>query len=309
MPSIQITDTTELVFDDGKVVRAASAIARLGQGWLVAQDDATIAAWWRGDSITGVRVFPAVDGHDSFREADGTKHLKPDLESACPVAAAGEQAVLLLGSGSLPARMRAALVWPGGNGDCAVETAELDELYARLATALEIDQDHMNMEGACVVGDRLRWFQRGNGAKGVASAAVDVDLEALLAAIQGRGAVPDVGLGAVERYDLGDANGVPLAITDAVVLPDGRILVSAAAEDAPDAVADGPIVAAALGVLDGAEVVTVLELPTAADGSAWKVEGVAVQDQRGDRLEVLAVVDQDDPDRPALALTLDVRLD
>lgn len=309
MPSIRIADTTELVFDDATPVRAASAVARLGQGWLIAQDDATLAAWWRGHSITPIRLFPPVEGHDRFREADGTKHLKPDVESACPVTAAGQEAVLLLGSGSLPARMRAALVLARGDGDCRVETAALDDVYVRLAAALEIDQDDMNMEGACVVGDSLRWFQRGNGAKGVASAAVDVDLQALLAVIQGRGAAQDVALGAVERYDLGDANGVPLAITDAVVLPDGRILVSAAAEDAPDAVADGPIVAAALAVLDAADVVAVVDLPPAPDGSAWKVEGLAVQDQHADGLEVLAVVDQDEPDRPAVALTLDVRLD
>ena len=309
MPSIRITDTTELVFDDGTAVRAASAISRLGDGWLVAQDDVTLAAWWRGDSISAIRVFAPVEGHDTFSEAAGTKDLKPDVESACPLTVADQECVLLLGSGSSPARMRAALVRPGDGDDCAVTVVALDALYERLAGALGIDQSDMNMEGACIVDGRLRWFQRGNGAKGVASASIDVDLGALIAAIQGEHDPGDVGLGEVARYDLGDADGVPLAITDAVLLPDGRILVSAAAEDAPDAVADGPIVGAALAVLDGPEVTAVIALPPAPDGSAWKVEGVALRRAEGSRFEVLAVVDQDDPEAPALALTLDVRLD
>ncbi len=310
MPSLHITDVTELIFDrGGPSVRAASALVRLGDGWLIAQDDGTFGAWWRQGKLTPVRLFPPVEGNDAFSEGDGTKHLKPDLEAACPVSADGEDAALLLGSGSLPARMRAALVFPGDSDECSVVTADLDPLYERLAAAFGIEQDDMNMEGACVLGDTLRWFQRGNGAKGVASYGIDVDLAALLEAVQGRRDPAEVALGRVDRYDLGEANGVPLAITDATLLPDGRILVSAAAEDAPDAVADGDIVGAALAVLDGTDVVTTIPFPPAPDGSAWKVEGVAVRSVSHERLEVLAVVDQDDPGQPALALTVDLQLD
>lgn len=308
MPSIRVTDTTELVFDDGSHVRAASALVRLGDGWLIAQDDTTHGAWWRGDSIVPVRLFPPVAGHDSFSEDEGTKNLKPDLEAACPVTVAGEDLALLLGSGSLPERMRAARVSLDGAEACTVVVADLDALYSRIAAALGIDQADMNMEGACVVGPMLRWFQRGSGAKGVASAGVDVDLAALVEAVRRERDPAEVEITAVTGYDLGDAGGVALAITDATLLPDGRILVSAAAEDAPDAVADGPIVGAALAVLDDADVVTVVPMPDADDGSAWKVEGVAVESVEGDRLEVLVVVDQDDPGAPALALRLDVDL-
>lgn len=307
MGTVTVTDTIELVFDDGTPVRAASAIARLADGWFVAQDDVTLGAWWRGSSITPVRLFAPVDGADRFSEAAGTKHLKPDLEAACPVPLDDGEVVLLLGSGSLPARMRAALVSADG-GECSVVTGSLDALYERLSRAFGIAADDVNMEGACVVGQALRWFLRGNGAKGVASGAVDVDLGALIEAVRGRGDPGAIGLGNVDRYDLGKAKGVPLAVTDAAALPDGRIVVSAAAEDAPDAVADGPIVGAALAVLDGADVVAVMPLRSAPDGSAWKVEGIALRDVTDDGFTALAVVDQDDPDRPAIALNLEVRL-
>jgi hypothetical protein len=42
-------------------------------------------------------------------------------------------------------------------------------------------------------------------------------------------------------YDLGTADGVALAVTDALALPDGTVLVSAAAEDTPDPYEDGPV--------------------------------------------------------------------
>src|SRR5919107_1065236 len=100
----------ELRLDDGRPVTAASGIAPLGDGWLVAQDDATHAAWRRPGGVTPVRVLPPVEGHDRFAEAAGTKHLKPDLEVACPVEVDGAPAVLALRSGASPRRMRGVLV-------------------------------------------------------------------------------------------------------------------------------------------------------------------------------------------------------
>ena len=106
----EVGEVRELVFADGAPVQAASAVARLGEGWIVVQDDATSAAYWSGDTIRRVRVFPAVEGHETFSEGAGTKHLKPDLEAACGVEVDGRPAVLLLGSGSAVMRMRAAVV-------------------------------------------------------------------------------------------------------------------------------------------------------------------------------------------------------
>jgi len=227
-----------------------------------------------------------VEGLEVFSSVAGTKHLKPDFEAALPVPSSG--GVLLLGSGSTAARTRVALVTP----DEAV-VVDLPALYAAVAARLELPADRLNLEGACLAGDRMRWFQRGNLTAGIPSASVDVDLAALLRAI-GAGPSGPIELSRVRRYELGLVRGVALAITDAVSLPDGRVLVSAAAEDTPNAVDDGPVVGAALALLDDDTVVAVAALP-AVDGVVPKVEGLAVRGTTPDGVRLLAVVDVDDP--------------
>ncbi len=175
---VELVGSGLLRFADGTPVRAASAIAAYGEGWLIGQDDATHACWWRDGVGTPVRVVPAVEGHEVFSEAAGTKEHKPDLEAAVAV----DGGVLLLGSGSTPARMRAALV----RQDADPLVGDLSDLYARVAAALEVAPDTLNLEGACQVGGRLRWFQRGLPAAGVPTASVDVDLVAVLEALTGR---------------------------------------------------------------------------------------------------------------------------
>ena len=299
---VTIEGAAALWFGAGDPVRAASAIARFGDGWLVAQDDATHAAWVRPAGIRRVRVLEPVDGHDTFSSAAGTKHLKPDFEAAVDV----PSGVLLLGSGSTAARMRAALVTPTAPG----AVADLTPVYRRVAQALGLRPEQLNLEGACRLGDQLRWFQRGNAAAGVPSAGVDVDLPALLATVAGqssadRASADRVVVGGVRRYDLGTIGGVALAITDAVALPDGRVLVSAAAEDTPNAVDDGPVVGAALALLDDERVLAVAALPNGADGP-YKVEGLAVRSANAGRISLIAVVDADDP--LAASSRLDLRV-
>ncbi|MFI7547826.1 DUF6910 family protein [Actinoplanes sp. NPDC049599] len=284
---VEVESDTPLWFGPGSPVRAASAIAAFGDGWLVAQDDATHAAWLRPDGVTAVRVLDPVGGHDTFSSAAGTKHLKPDFEAAVTV----DDGVLLLGSGSTAARMRAALVTAPGT----VRIVDLTPVYHRIAAALGLPVDRLNLEGAARIGDRLRWFQRGNSAAGVPSAAVDVNLSALLAA-----AAPEVG--SARRYDLGAVRGVALAVTDAVALPDGRMLVSAAAEDTPNAVDDGPVVGAALALLDDDRVLAVAAVP----GGPHKIEGLAVRRVGPAGVSLIAVVDADDPD--AASGRLDLRV-
>ncbi|MEV6305311.1 hypothetical protein AB0M02_38265 [Actinoplanes sp. NPDC051861] len=290
---VEVESTSALIFDDGTPVRAASAIAPFGDGWLIAQDDATHAAWVRPDATVPLRVVDPVDGLEIFSSAAGTKHLKPDFEAACAV----EAGVLLLGSGSSPARMRASLV--AADGSYAV--ADLSTLYREVAAALGLRPDQLNLEGACRVGDRLRWFQRANLAAGAANASVDVDLGALLTVFSGAGS-EQINITDVRVYDLGLVDDVALAVTDAVTLPDGRIVVSAAAEDTPNAVDDGPVVGAAVALLEDGRVVTVAELP-----DAHKVEGLALATSTSGGTDLLAVVDADDPLAPSLRLDLHLR--
>jgi hypothetical protein len=281
-------------FADGAPVRAASGIARYAAGWLVVQDDATHGCVWSDGGGQALRLLPPVAGLDTFEEASGTKALKPDLEA---VVGLPSGQVLALGSGSTDARMRTVLVTP--SGETAV--AALAPLYAAVTAALGIPPDQLNLEGACVVGDVLRWFQRGLPSAGAPTASVDLALDAVLAAAAG--GPLDVAPSAARSYDLGGVAGVGLAVTDAVTLDDGRVLVAAAAEDAPSTYDDGPVVGSALALLDGDRVVEVAELPRL-DGEVAKVEGLALAAHRDDRIDLVAVVDADDPTVPSLLLEL-----
>jgi hypothetical protein len=118
--------------------RAASAIAGLGDGWLVAQDDANHAGWWdpASGSIERVRLLPPSAGLDAFDEAAGTKRRKPDLEAAWTVPTREGESVVLLGSGSLPPRTRGVLVRSSGDDDLEVRWADLAPLYEQVRAAL-----------------------------------------------------------------------------------------------------------------------------------------------------------------------------
>ena len=141
-------------------VRAASAVVPFGDGHLVVSDDATHAAWFRAGTATPVRLLSPIGGEDVFDEASGTKQLKPDLEAACQVMVHGAPAALVLGSGSSPARMRWCLLRLEHGRPRAV-VADMTSVYATVAAALSVDLDLLNLEGACIVGNTLRWFHRG----------------------------------------------------------------------------------------------------------------------------------------------------
>jgi hypothetical protein len=302
---VEITGSRLLRFDDGGPVRAASAIALFAPGWLIAQDDSTHAAWWTPRSTSAVRLFPPVEGLDAFSEADGTKALKPDLEAACEVARDGAPGVLFLGSGSTPARMRGALVVRDERGN-SVCTADLAPLYQTVAVVLGIEPTEVNIEGSCRLGDRLRLFNRGNLRAGLSSASVDVDLAALVASVLDGRPAEDVTVAGPVWYELGAVDGIGLAVTDAIALPDGTVLISAAAEDTPNAVDDGPVVAAALAIVVDGGLTDLALLPTG-DGPAHKVEGLALR--RADRsgASLVAVFDADDPAAPSTALDVVIR--
>src|SRR5690606_8903131 len=139
----------------------------------------------------------------------------------------------------------------------------------------EFAGSELNIEGAVVVGDALRLFQRGNGAPrdGLmpVDATGDLELAGFLRWLDG-GPVP--ALERVRQYDLGQVGGVRFGFTDATVLPDGRVAFIAGAEDSPDTYHDGIVVGCRFGVIDGDEV-RIGEIVDA-DGrpSRLKLEGI-----------------------------------
>jgi hypothetical protein len=202
--------------------------------------------------------------------------------------------------------MRGVLVRLVG-GEPRVRAAELGALYGSVADRLGLAREHLNLEGASRHGDVVRWFNRGNLAAGVSSSSVDVPLSGLVSAVLGRTEAASVPVGRPCGYELGEVEGIGLAVTDAISLPDGRLLLSAAAEDSPNAVDDGPVVATALALVDDDHVVDVTPMPEL-DGRVHKVEGLALCRTDGGQVHLLAVVDDDDPDAPSAAIELRVDL-
>lgn len=303
---VEIESAERLRFDDGTPVRSASAVVRFGDGFVVVPDDATHAAWFRGGGVAAVRMLPPVAGHELFSTAAGTKGLKPDLEAACEVTVDGDPAVLVMGSGSSAARMRWVLLRLE-QGEPRPVVAEMGPIYARVADALGVPADELNLEGACVAGEVLRWFHRGRPAAGRPSASVDLDVATAVAVVLGRAEPGAVAVGSPRTYDLGAVGGVGLAVTDVVTLPDGTVLASAAAEDSPNPRDDGPVLASALVRLDDAGVSEVVPLALVA-GEVVKVEGLMVLETGSAGAVLLAVADVDDPEAASLALRLRVGL-
>lgn len=146
---VEVLGAERLRLPDGSPVRAASAVAAWDGGHLVVSDDAT-----------------------------------HDLEAACRVQVDGDPALLMMGSGSSPARTRWCLLRHGADGP-SVSVAEMGPVYAAVAARLDIDPDVLNMEGACVVDGVLRWFHRGRPSAGLPSGSVDLDASAAVAAALG----------------------------------------------------------------------------------------------------------------------------
>ena len=305
---VRIDGREALHFDDGSPVRAASALAALGDGWLIAQDDAVHGAWMSDGRIAPLRLLPPVEGHDRFTKEAETMGLKPDLEAGCEVTVDGRLGVLLLGSGSNERRTRVVLVLTG-DGAPDVVVADLAPLHEAVRRHLDVPTEDFNMEGACRLDGALRWFLRGNSAAGITSASVDLDLGTVIRVIQGDAHAADVEITNARRYDLGELSGVGLEITDAIALPDGRVLVSAAAEDSSDAASDGQQMGSALALLDDDGVLAVTPLPRGEDGAPLKLEGLdltGVPEKGG--WDLLGVVDADDAATASLALRIHVDL-
>ncbi len=226
---------------------AASGLVRVGE-WLyvVADDENFIGVFPAQGEGAGRRLF--FDDSALPRDQAARKAAKPDREALAHLPAEAwppHGALLALGSGSTPRRRRGA-VWPLDAQGSASAPRILD--LAPLYLALERQLPDLNLEGAAVVGDSLRLLQRGNGRAGV-NAVIDLDLSGVCEQASRSQSLPVDLVRGIQRHDLGTQGGVRLTFTDASPLPDGRLVFSAVAEDCPDTYRDGPVIAAALGIL------------------------------------------------------------
>lgn len=276
---------------------AASGLARIGDGWLVAPDDELALARFIGDA-PGVPI-PLFSGALP-EEHEARKKLKPDLEALVTLAEdAGVNWLLAVPSGSRPNRRRGALLAldaksasPIGK-PTAVDFSPLFELLGRQS------QELLNIEGACADGDELVLFHRGLG-RANPNRMIRIDARGLLADLRRARPVEATRLGAHGlAFHLGERDGCLLGVTDAARLDAGRYLVAAAAEVTDDPYRDGVCVGSALAIVrrDGSVERTGLL------AGACKVEGIYAAAGPDGRLDVTMVTDADQRGVPAVMLT------
>lgn len=276
-------------------VRAASASAWVGPRLAIVQDDAHfLAIVDPRDPSADVVSIPLPAGPGGLRQFDetrGNKRHKLDLE-ACVVVPG--PVLLAFGSGSTDRRESIVVARDlATNPD--VRTVHAPAFYAALRANTAFSGSELNVEGVARVGDRLRLFNRGNGAPRGAllpvDATLDLPIDALLAHLLDGGPVPT--FADVTPFDLGAIDGVRLGFTDAVTVGE-RVFYLAAAEASPDAYHDGPVTGVAIGVIDG-ERVRCARVRTPEGFFERKAEGLAF--------------DPDDPRRGYLVIDRDAPLD
>ncbi len=270
-------------------VRAASGLCWFGDELCIVQDDTSFLALY--SEARGLRCMALPRGAGArrrFEEGLGNRLDKPDLEALVSVPTPRGPRLLAFGSGSLPLREVVAVIDPAGG---RAEFIGMMTFCQRLRDALELGPDELNIEGAALIGDRLRFFQRHP------SATVDVDVQAFVDWLFDAGEAPCPLLGNRRSYDLGARHGVPFGFTDAAALDAERIVFCAAAEDTDDPVEDGAVRGSLIGIIEGGEV-SVTEIADAQGNPlALKAEGIAVDPAQSGRLWL--VHDADDAETPA----------
>jgi len=270
----RVVEVRPLGLPDGSIgVRAGSALLRVGDRLLVVQDDAFEIVWVDLPELELERV--ALKGAGEALP----KYKKPDFEAAFGV---GDGTVVILGSASTAQRRFVARLHVE-RGE--VELLEASALFDAVTEALGTTP---NIEGAALTGDTVTLLHRGSGGAPFSNASVDVPLEAFFG-----GAPRSL---AARRFDLGAINGVPLTFTDAASIGVGSLLYLAVAEDTPDAIADGPVLGGAVGVIDPSGARYTRLLLASGEPFTGKAEGITLD--KGSRSGFL-VTDPDSPDRPA----------
>ncbi|MBL0171025.1 MAG: hypothetical protein IPP90_09890 [Gemmatimonadaceae bacterium] len=284
-------------------IRAASSLAWVNGQIALIQDDANFVALIdaHGGDAQAI-VLPRGDGGKrQFDDLRGNKKFKLDLEACVAIAGEGGPTLLAFGSGSKRRRRHVVAVdlWEAEAPRVAVHDAS--SFYERLELETAFAGSDMNIEGALVVADAVRFFGRGNGKSRdglhALNATCDVPLRSLLVYLRDAERAVPPAPDNITQYALGDLAGTPLGFTDATILGDA-VLYSATAEQSDDASTDGPVTGSVLGVIerDGRVRCTTI---TDQSGRPFceKVEGV-LRSQTSTQ-SVYVVVDADDPTRPS----------
>jgi hypothetical protein len=270
---------------------AASGLLRAGSFLYVVADDELHLGVFRttgGGPGELVRLFEGVLPSPKAER----KRKKPDLEALTLLPRSAQYtngAMLALGSGSTQKRRRGVVLGLDAHGALRGDSniVDLSPVFSGLSSFREL-----NIEGAVVLSDEMRLFQRGSKGNNP-NAVIRFSFADVLAMLNGDSARAIEPL-AIETLDLGGIDGIPYTFTDATALPSGEVVFTAVAEDTADSYNDGPCAGAVVGILDSRNSIRKM----LALDAPLKVEGVDAR-MEGDWINLLLVTDADDPSIPA----------
>lgn len=234
------------------------------------------------------------------------KKQKPDFEvlTYLPATAITQTPMLMVcGSGSRANRSIGLLLPLNRSDELKKHAAPIPFDLSALYRELEREFDIVNIEGAAVRGDQLLLLQRGNKKAGV-NAIISLDLFGSMNSML-NGTIDASIVHEIHTIELGSHAGVALGFTDAMTLPDGRLLALAVAEDTDDPYTDG---AASASYVCGFDAHNQMQAMTALIAPA-KTEGIALwrhapSGAASHGIDTLAfVTDADDANIPAALLT------
>jgi hypothetical protein len=180
-----------------------------------------------------------------------------------------------------------------------VTAIDLAPLYRLLAEQV----DALNVEGACVMGDRLWLVHRGNHGEAT-NVVAELSLDDVMGSLTGDGRIDPHELAAIRRYDLGKLDGVELTFSDATPIGGDILVFTASAEAQGDPGPDGAIRGSVVGTIDARGDVQRLRTID----RRWKVEGVHASIDTG-VIDLLFVCDQDDPAAASPLLSASMPID
>jgi hypothetical protein len=303
LPALELTPLRTLDLDKPPAaghpshIASASGVVRRGDHVYVIGDDLLHLGVFKLSKPEPGRLVRVLEGEIPTDPQERAKR-KADLEALTvlpPFEAHPYGALFAIGSGSGEGRDRGA-VWalaPDGSLNGEPSHVDLGPLYATLGREI----NSLNVEGACVIGERLWLLHRGN-AEDSTNAIAELSLEAVTDSLHGDLRIDPHELDAIREYDLGELDGVQLTFSDGT--PIGReLLVFTASAEGED-----HICGSVVGTIDGdGHVQRLREIDR-----KWKVEGVHASIDTG-VIDFLFVCDQDDPDEPSPLLSAAMPVD
>ena len=172
------------------------------------------------------------------------KKLKADLEAISVISIDRKDYLLVIGSGSKPAREKAFVINLNDPDD--VMAYSLSSLYEVFRSDNSITGgEKLNIEGLASDDSKLFLFQRGNiGGKNVM---IEIATEDFLKVING-GKIPDYKL---VQFNLPSIQGIPSGFSGATYMADSGLLIyTASVEDTENEIDDGKVMGSLVGIID-----------------------------------------------------------